>query len=68
MSHSSKVSPQRKRTDAFTSVAIAVCIIGQFAMENQSFDRNPAALRCLIAISFASSTGLMVVTELQIAH
>ena len=34
---SSSTSPQRKTKDAFTSVAVAVCIIGRIAMENPFF-------------------------------
>lgn len=68
MLHSSKESPQGKGRDAFESVAIAVCIIGQIAIENQSFDLIHPALKCLSAITIASSTGLMVITDRQIAH
>jgi divalent metal cation (Fe/Co/Zn/Cd) transporter len=57
-----------KKKDAFTSVAIAVCIIGQIAMENHSFDHIQAALKCIIAISIAPSIGRMVITDLQLAH
>jgi hypothetical protein len=57
-----------KKKDAFTSVAIAVCIIGQIAMENQSFDHIQAAPKCNIANTIASSTGLVVITDPQIAH
>ncbi len=63
MLHSSNTLPP-EREDAFTSVAIAVCIIGQIAVENQSFDHVQAALKCIIAIS----TGLTVIADLQIAH
>jgi hypothetical protein len=65
---SSNDSPQGKRKDAFTSVAIAVCIIGQNAMENQSFDHNQAAFKCIIANSIATSTGHMVITDHHLAH
>ena len=65
---SSNHSPQGKRKDAFTSVAIAVCIIGQNEMENQSFDHFQTALKCIIATTIASSTGLMVITDPQLAH
>jgi hypothetical protein len=68
MLHSSKESPQRKRKDAFTSVAIAVCIIGQNTMKNHTFDNIQAALKCLIADTIASSTGLIVIADPQIAH
>ena len=61
-------SPQRKRKDAFTSVAIAVCLDGQNAMQNHALDNIQVALKCIIAISIASSTGLMVITDSQIAY
>jgi hypothetical protein len=61
-------SPQGKRKDAFTSVAIAICIIGQIAVQNQAFDHIQAALMCLFADSLASSTGLMVIIDPQLAH
>ncbi len=67
MLHSSNTLPPETK-DAFTSVAIAVCIIGQIAMENQSFDHIQAAPKCLIANSIAPSTGLVVITDPQIAH
>ena len=67
MLHSSNTLPPETK-DAFTSVAIAVCIIGQIAMENQSFDHIQAALKCIIANTIASSTGLVVISDLQIAH
>ena len=54
MLHSSnKLPPERK--DAFSSVGFAACIIGQIAMENQSFDHILAALKCIIANTIASS-------------
>ncbi len=67
MLHSSNKLPPEKK-DAFTSVGIAVCIIGQIAMENQSFDHIQAALKCIIASTIACSTRLMVITDPQIAH
>jgi hypothetical protein len=63
MLHSSNTLPPETK-DAFTSVAIAACIIGQIAVENQSFDHVQAALKCIIAIS----TGLTVISDPQIAH
>ena len=68
MLHSSNAFLQLKRKDAFTSVAIAAYIIGQIATENQSFEHIQAALNCIIAITIASSTGLVVSTNHQIAH
>ena len=65
---SSNAFPQGKRKDAFTSVAIAVCIIGQIAIENHSLDRIQAALERIIEITFASSTGLVVITDPQLAY
>ena len=65
---SSNHSPQGKRKDAFTSVAIAVCIIGQNEMENQSFAHIQAALKRIIAITTASSTGLMVSSDDHLAN
>ena len=65
---SSNDSLQGKRKDAFTSVALAVCASGQIAVQNQSCDSIQAALKCLIAITIASSIGLMVITDPQIAH
>jgi hypothetical protein len=65
---SSNHSPQGKRADAFASVAIAVCLDGQIAMQNQAFDHIQAALMCLFADSLASSTGLVVIVDHQIAH
>ena len=65
---SSSDSLQGKKKDAFTSVAFAVCASGQIAVQNQSFDSIQAALKCIIATAIASSTGLVVVTDPQIAH
>ena len=65
---SSNDSLQGKRKDAFTSVAFVVCASGQIAVQNQSFDSIQAALKCLNAITIASSIGLMVITDPQIAH
>ena len=65
---SSNDSPQGKSKDAFTSVAIAVWVDGQNAMQNHSLEHNPAALKCIIAISISSSIGLMVISDHQIAH
>ncbi len=65
---SSNDSPQGKSKDAFTSVAIAVWVDGQNAMQNYSFKHNQAALRCIIAITIASSTGLVVISDPQLAH
>jgi len=45
MLHSSKESPQGKRKDAFTSVAIAVCLVGQNAMQNTSFKHIQAEVK-----------------------
>ena len=67
MLHSSNTLPPETK-DAFTSVAITVCIIGQIAMENQSFNHIQAALKRIIASTIASSTRLMVITDPQIAH
>ena len=67
MLHSSNTLPP-EREDAFTSVAIAVCIIGQIAMENQSFDHSQTALKCIIANTIATSTGHIVIADHQIAH
>ena len=64
---SSKTLPPEKK-DAFTSVAIAACIDAQIAMKTNALDRSHAFHNCINAITFASSTGLMVITELQIAH
>ena len=50
------------------SVAIAVCINGQNAMQNHSFEHNPAALKCIIALIIASSIGLLVISDHQLAH
>ena len=68
MLHSSNAFLQLKRKDAFTSVAIAACIIGQIATENQSFNHIHAALKCFIANTIVSSIGLVVIAEPQIAH
>ena len=65
---SSNDSLQGKSKDAFTGVGIAVCIIGQIAVQNQSFDYIHAALKCIIAIPIASSTGLVVISDPQLAH
>jgi hypothetical protein len=45
----------RKKKDAFTSVAIAVWRDGQIAMQNNAFGHIQAALKCIIAITIASS-------------
>jgi hypothetical protein len=67
MLHSSNSLPPKKK-DAFSSVAIAVCLDGQICAKNHSFDHIQAALECIIAITIASSTGLVVISDHQIAH
>jgi len=39
--------------DAFSSVAIAVRIDVQIAVQNSSFKHNPAALNCILANTIA---------------
>ena len=65
---SSNHSPQGKRKDAFTSVAIVVCRDGPIAMQNNTLDRIQAALKYILAITIASSVGLRVISDPQIAH
>ena len=60
---SSNASPRNKK-DAFTGVAIAVCISGQIAIQNPSCDYIQEALKCFIA----SSIGLVVISDPQLAH
>jgi hypothetical protein len=57
-----------KKKDAFSSVAIVVCRDGPIAMQNNAFGHIQAALKCIIAIAIASSVGLMVISDHQIAH
>jgi hypothetical protein len=61
-------APTQKKKAAFTSVAFAVCINAQIAIQNYSSDSIQAQLKCIIAKSIASSTGLMVISDYQIAH
>ena len=68
MLYSSNAFLQLKRKDAFTSVASAICTFGQIAIENHSFDHIHAALKCIIANTIASSSGLVVTADLQSAH
>ena len=68
MLHSSNTSPQRKRKDAFTSVAIAVCLDRQNATQNHALASLQAAVECIIAITIASSIGLVVIIDPQLAH
>ncbi|MDX1926576.1 MAG: hypothetical protein SFV81_08660 [Pirellulaceae bacterium] len=57
-----------KREDAFTSVAIAACINTLYTLQIKTLKPSSAALKFNIANTIASSTGLMVIADPQIAH
>ncbi len=57
-----------EREDAFTSVAIAACIDGQNLLKIETLKPISAALKSKFASTIASSLGLAVITEPQIAH
>ncbi len=67
MLHSSNSLPS-ERKDAFASVGFAVCIDGQNATQNNVLDYIQASLNRIIANSIAPSTGLMVISDHQLAH
>ncbi len=61
-------SLQGKRKDAFTSVAVVVCLDGQISVPNQFLVRLQDASRCIIANSIASSPNWTDGHQSQIAH
>ena len=62
----SQLPPERK--DAFTSVAIAACIDTQNTLQIETLEPISAALKCIIALTIASSVGLVVIADHQLAH
>jgi len=59
---------RRIKKDAFSSVAIAACINGQIATQNQLPERFQASLKRIIAITAASSIVLIDISDHQLAH
>ncbi len=64
----SRSSLPQEREDAFTSVAIAACIDTQNTLRIETLEPISVALKCIIALTIASSVGLMVIIDHQITH